>query len=339
MGGNALKNTETRRYNAFEYHELCNDVYTQLWKLFPKCIFSIITAYRNKPSFGDMDIVISSENLHNNYVELLISHFKPTEWVKNGNVLSFDYKQFQIDLIVAHPDEYHTSLHYFAYNDLGNLCGKLAHQLGVKLGHNGLSYVWRTGTYMFREVVILKDWNKILQVLDLDPVKYFEGFDELEDIFEYVVSSKFFNKDIFAFENMNNYARTRDKKRKTYTTFLDWISVRDLNDHPREQNKDVWLPYLFSVIPGFKETYDSVNAEWQRATLYKEKFNGDLVREWTGLENKELGAFMKWLRESNLFPQYFVLEFEQEKIKFWLECAYKYYSLCVIDKKEPNGKV
>jgi hypothetical protein len=203
----------------------------------------------------------------------------------------------------------------------------LAHQLGVKLGHDGLSYVWRTGTYMFREIVILKDWEKILEVLDLDPEKFYNGFDSLEQIFEYVVSSKFFNKDIFAFENMNNYARVRDKKRKTYTTFLEWIKEKDLPNYRRVENKSIFLPYLFSVIPGFQETYDKVNAEWYRATVYKSKFNGDIVREVTGLENKELGHFMRYLREKNIFTEEYVIKNNDDVIKQLIQKSFIIYDL------------
>lgn len=308
MGGNALKNAVTRRYDKMEYHAMVLKVSKILDVLFPDCRHEPIIAYREKESFGDMDIIIESDNLPSNWQEELIEMFvlRPNQWTKNGNCFSFAYRQLQIDLIVTPSAEYQTSLDYFAYNDLGNLCGRIAHMMGLKLGHDGLSYNWRVDTYQFRNVVLLTDWDDILPVLGLDPTVYREGFDEREDIFRFVVSSPFFHKDIFLLENRNHTSRVRDAKRKTYTDFLKWIeSYEETKDQQWHSNnrtregydKKEWLPYLFEAIPGFDTIYNEVQAEWEMEMEYKKRFNGDLVKHWTGLDGKELGMFMKYLRE------------------------------------------
>lgn len=311
MGGNALKNCTTRRCGADEYYALEHEIVSWLNYWFPKCDVHVIKAYRNKDSFGDIDILITSDELPNNWVETIKIAFCPLEAVKNGNVLSFEHKQFQVDLITTPRSEFVTSQHYFGYNDLGNLMGRIAHSMGLKLGHDGLSYNWRVDSYQFKNEIISTDWEVICNVLGLSYERYCEGFDELEDIFKFVVASPLFNKDIYLLENRNNYARTRDKKRPTYNAFLKWIE--DHHSETKEQvansmwddmyrassgGKDHWLDYLFMQIPGFEETYNRVQKEWQDEVEYKSKFNGSLVREWTGLEDQELGQFMKWLKES-----------------------------------------
>lgn len=304
MGGNALKNCITRRYQKEEYFKLVREVQDRISVLLPWSFPVAIKAYANKESFGDMDVILCSENLPSDYIEKLEKFFKPKELVKNGNCISFEYKELQIDLIITPKEEYRTSYYYFAYNDLGNLIGRVAHSMGLKLGHDGLSYNWRVDTYQFRNIVLLTDWEDILPVLGYDYKRYAEEFNDLEDIFKFVVSSPFFNKDIYLLHNKNHTSRVRYAKRKTYTDFLDWIEgyegtfvQRYYAAYKIQGDKNIWLPYLFSCISGFKNTYKEVQVQWDDAVLRKSKFNGDIVKAQTGLDGKELGKFMQYLKE------------------------------------------
>lgn len=299
MGGNALKNCTTRRFLADEYHPLERHVVSRLEDLFPLSRIAAIRAYKNKESFGDMDIIISTKDLPVDYIETVMDEFSPKDAFRNGNCFSFEFTECQIDLIAYPEEEFNTAYRYFAYNDLGNLLGRLAYSMGLKLGHDGLSYNWREGTEQYHTEVLLTDWDKILPVLGLDPLVYNSGFDTLDDIFKFVVSSKFFNKDIFLLENRNHASRIRDAKRKTYMEFLDWIEVDGnvVNNYPRIDKRD-WLVYAFRVIVGFEETYFRVIEEWKESTAAKAKFNGGLVRHITGVEGKELGELMKYMKQS-----------------------------------------
>lgn len=302
MGGNALKNTTTRRYEAKEYYELESEVVSDLSELFPFCKILPIKSYRNKETFGDMDILIDSKFIPQDYQEQIRKLYDCREMVKNGNCLSFSYKELQIDLIVTHPTEFYTSYNYFAYNDLGNLLGRISHSMGIKLGHDGLSYDFREGTYQFKNVILLTDWKDILSVLGLSYERYAEGFDDIEDIFEFVSSSPFFCPNIYLLENRNHTSRVRDAKRKTYMQFLDWIGEQGgvFTNHrptPNTSTKQSWLPYLFNTIDGFKEIYDTTMVEWEESKKFKLLYNGELVSRVTGLSNKELGMFMKYVKE------------------------------------------
>jgi hypothetical protein len=158
---------------------------------------------------------------------------------------------------------------------------------------------------VFREIKLLDDWEQILPVLGYSWERYQQGFDTLEDIFEFVVSSPFFNKSIYALENRNHAARTRDQKRKTYMEFLKWIeSYRETPpqrfgtcyEANNVEGKGKWLPYLFKQIPGFENEYDAAALAYSASIVFKSSFNGSLVTQWTGLQGKELGQFMKWFK-------------------------------------------
>lgn len=299
MGGNALKNVTTRRYQASEYHKLERDVCVMLRKHFPaNVVLMPILSYRNKESFGDMDILVSSDNLPTDWQVGVAELLQSKEVVRNGNVVSFEHKEFQIDLIATPTEDFVIADKYFAYNDLGNLLGRLANSLGLKLGHQGLFYNWQEGTEKYHTAVLTKDWGLILSVLGLDLAHYRAGFDTLEDIFEFVASSRFFNPAIYLLANRNSRDRVRDEKRKTYTEFLDWCG-RLAQPYPtRYPDKETYLPYLFEMIPGFQELDTQVRAKWGRSKRLKAVFNGRIVSEATGLNGKELGAFMQWLTEN-----------------------------------------
>lgn len=300
MGGRALKNCTTRRYQAEEYFKLVDEVSQKFAAHFGRNIWPI-AAYKSKESFGDMDVLIESEGLPPDWVQQTVKLFGSKEYVKNGNVLSLEYKEFQIDFIVTPLRELDPSLSYFAFNDLGNLIGRVAHAMGLKLGHDGLSFNWRVDTYQFRNIVLLTDWEDILLVLGYSYERYARGFDTLEDIFKFVVSSPFFNKDIYLLHNRNHTSRVRDAKRRTYMEFLKWIEDPDNLPQPwnycKKEDKKDWLPYLFAEIKGFEETYNAVQAEWDQAVELKRRFNGELVKQWTGTDGRELGLFMKWLKQ------------------------------------------
>lgn len=291
---------------------MCNQVSRLLTSALPYGTrFEVIKAYNNKTSFGDLDIVVESTHLRSEYVEMLRNLFQTKELVKNGNCVSLEFKQLQIDFIITPASEYETSLNYFSYNDLGNLLGRVSYSMGMKLGHDGLSYNFRDGTYQFRNVILLTDWKDILPVLGYSYERYAAGFDTLEDIFEFVVSSDLFNKGIYALENRNHAARVRDTKRDSYMKFLKWLEgyketpEQGLAQDWRLHDKKLWLPYLFEKITGFEATYNSVRKEWDEAIKFKSLYNGDLVSSWTGLSGKELGVFMKRMKE----------EYTEERLK------------------------
>ena len=77
MGGQALKNTYTRRYDAKEYHALASEVESIMDNVAPQSLFCVIDSYRDKETFGDLDMLIDSTNLPSNYINRIIEHFHP----------------------------------------------------------------------------------------------------------------------------------------------------------------------------------------------------------------------------------------------------------------------
>lgn len=297
MGGRALKQAgiETRRVDADEYFQvLCPEVLALLDKACPGVCAEVVPAYRDKTTFGDMDVVVDTETLVNDWREQIQSVFRPRAVVSNGNVLSFDYKQFQIDLIRHVSEVYEFARHYYAWNDLGNLIGRIARRAGFKFGHDGLWYVLRAPgneSRVIRKVLVSRNFNQAIQFLGFSAERYHEGFDFLDDIFRYVADSEFFDSSAFPLEHRSHNARIRDRKRPTYMAFLRWVDDINPADGAHLSTAE-HLDRAFDWFPAFKDAYEEDIEEFEREQRFRSLFSGDRVRELTGLEGKELGEAM-----------------------------------------------
>lgn len=319
MGGNALRvleGFETRRVLAHEYHtEIVPALRRELGKLFPLCSLGIVRSYADKQDFGDVDVLIDTYGLGSNWIRDVLDHFKPKahawsgrrlpqdlEALKpEGNAFSIEFRGFQVDLLPVRREEFTWTSNYYAFNDLGNLVGRIAHKMGLKFGHDGLWYCLYNPlnpTHVFAEIrVTLHGWDRALKLFGLDPARYHAGFDRLTDVFEYVSSSAYFNPDIFLLENRNHRSRTRDRKRKTYTEFLDWVAQRPgLPSFAWNPDKSVYLPAIFETFPSFEMEYRRTMERRDIEVQVQSRFNGDQVRAITGLQGEALGEHMRDLR-------------------------------------------
>lgn len=302
MGGNALKHTQTSRLTAAEYHQLAAKVVATLAQAWPEARPHLVRSYANKPDFGDMDVIVDGTGVPQDVAEQLRELFGSQEVVHNGPVWSCDVDGFQLDLIRMSAQDYATAVDYFAYNDCGNLMGRIARRLGFKYGHQGLSYLLREGTHLVAEVEVSRDPESIFKFLGFverqyDYRRFCRGFKTLEGMFAFVAASKFFDKTAYALEDRNHTARTRDRKRASYRAFLEWLAEGRVesgpsagmpHDHHRSRAK--------MMFPDFAMRLNAAEQAHAAAKRRKEIFNGQAVSALTGRTGKELGALMAQLR-------------------------------------------
>ena len=305
MGGNALKEFNVIRLSSDEYNVVSKELKNRLSILFPNIKVNLIPAFKNKQSFGDMDILYSGVDI-TQFHKSIISEFNPIGHVNNGDCLSITYpiknKLFQVDLIKTTPKSHDFTLNYFSFSDLGNLMGRIYHKMGLKFGHKGLLYVIRdpdNSNTVIKEIPVTDDWNYVVE-LGKFPKHEKDRFIDLHDVFDYVIESPYFNRDIFLLENRNHISRVRDKKRVSYMLFLKYVENKpNLPSYNwvNSQIKSEILIKLFNDFPSFKQEYNKILVDFKRNSQIHEKYNGNFVREWTGLEGKELGLFMKSIKD------------------------------------------
>lgn len=307
MGGNALKQYENKRLDKFRYFLLVSKFARRFHHEFG---FEpvLIPAYKHKPSFGDADFLIDSSQLPPNWTAQLIYTFDLTDaqYTKNGTCVSIGWNHFQFDLIVTPHDEMDSAYFYFSYNDFGNLIGRIGHKLGIKIGHRGLSLVVRRETHILKEIFFSKNAKDALDILGLNPEIYDRGFNNLEDMFAYVASSKYFDPWIYSLEHRSATSRVRDKKRATYSAFLKWVAETHPKQNHSFENKSelggysIRLPYYYSEVisrwPWVEQEVNEVIADFELNQKFKEVYNGEIVTQLTGYTGKTLGAFMAQMK-------------------------------------------
>lgn len=299
MGGRALKNTFTRRYNRDEFEVIKDEVLTLIMKAgFTNAVIPLF--YRKKETFGDLDVLVQvegSEPLR----EIITNVFKPNEIFHNGNCWSFDYKEFQVDFITTPAEHFHSNFMYLSYNDLGNMIGRLAHPFGLKYGQEGLWYeYYNCKKHNLGEIPISKDYPEIFKFLGLDFARWEQGFDELEDIFAYVASSKYFDWRQYQMDTLNHINRERNLKRKSYMTLLEWIDSNNVKqEYDFESDKTKYIRTINSAFPKSNLLTEIRRLEYENAQrLYiQSKFNGHKITAMFGLEGPELGKAIVEFKE------------------------------------------
>lgn len=333
MGGNALRNTTTRRYSRDEYFAAADKVATKLATLHQVRSIHVIEAYRTKESFGDLDILYTTWNNGQLDAPTLQACFEPNELVRNTNVISLNVDELQVDFIHSPDYEFDYAQHYFSFNDLGNLIGKLAHRFGLKHGHDGLWMPIRDVNNIVGTILLTSDHNETLRFLGLDPMRYALGFDTLQEIFDFVVTSPYFNPDDYKLENLNAIARIRDKKRTTYNKFLEYCSNlphKEQWNNVKEKDKSVHFPVIFEAFPEARDEFQQIMAKIAINRMVKVKFDGELVQYLTGLQHKELGQFMKTLKYDFWFSDEMIICLDQETIKENIRNKFKIYQKDVV---------
>lgn len=318
MGGNAFKKHPGQRLNKIDFDNSSRKVND--WFNKNNIRNNIVPAYAEKETFGDLDLVVETESMemffenHNidpdKFKELLKVEFHSREYLFRFPVYSFEYREnnksekgFQVDLIHLPEKFYQFGLSYLSYNDIGNLLGVIYRNMGLKFGHYGLNYEIKTKeTHKIGEILVSDDFDHTLGFIGLNAERYHQGFKNYEEIFQYVVSSPYFNKNLYKLEEgVSSYkSRRRNAQRGTYRAFLDWLELpaqSNLNAYVHTRDNKERLKLIGKYFgEGFANNILEVKQKEIDRLEGKKKVDGELVSSWTGLTNQALGYLMSTLK-------------------------------------------
>lgn len=333
MGGNALPLANCRRHDRKEFEttgiEIIKRIYSSvLYKygvinsdLFP-------TSYcADKETFGDADILYSTVNNEPLDVENFKVIFNPTQIIRNGSVISFDFNDLQIDMIHCKNEWVDYAFCYHGNYDIGNFIGKLARYYGLSHGHDGLFLPLRDEGGMFDKILLTRDHDLTLQFLGLDASVFNQGFDSAEDIFKFVASSPAYSPEWYKLENVSSIGRIRDRKRDSYRKFLEFGEKQTGPFPEKVKDKSIFFGDIFDFFTGSREQFRNSIAKLSMYTIARGKFNGDIVKDLTGLENKELGEFMKHLKADIRFAPDMIVYTQKHTIDQNILYKYKQFVL------------
>jgi hypothetical protein len=291
MGGNIFK--ESRRVTTKELEDLIVDVSSKLNSI--RIDNKALEYFKSKEDHGDLDLVCKGDVISD---KSLIDLFGEVPISRNGKTVSFLYNNVQIDLNFHNHEDFQSAFDFYRLGDVGQIVGRIAHALGLKYGHFGLSFpVKLSDCEEVGEINISKNTQKIMEFFDLDYGQWLEGFNDQVDMFEWVIKSKYFNPSMFAFENLNNINRVRNKKRPMYNALVKYLEDLETDREyiPVPKNK---TEYLWKALIHFRQMYrlDDIRqmlCSYADAKEANEIFNGNDVKEILGIEGKELGKIYK----------------------------------------------
>jgi hypothetical protein len=309
--------------------------------------YKIPLYYRYKKDFGDLDVLIKKTVP----TSKLLSIFNNCEchYDKSESCVSFNYKDFQIDFIRIEPNDLEIAYHYFSYNDLGNLIGQLAKANGLKYGFDGLKFNYYIKGQLKGSISISKNIDEILTFLDLDPIKFHKGFNAIEEVFDYVIASKYFNPYVFDLEpyafsdtgvalyRINKINRERNVKRKTYQEWLKYVDKYKTGQEKYKFREDYDINEIYNRIDkffphvNFKEKIKFFDIQEEERKRVKTKFNGGLIIDILPSLKKEDRQFFIDSFKENIVKKHgnfdsYIVRTSNEKIEKDIEEFFKIFN-------------
>jgi len=332
MGGKAIKKVETRRYTRKEFEDLRGRI--KWFSRYSGGRVHIVDFFFEKDSFGDVDVLV--EMTHPEAAENILKNVAHNEVVRNGTVISFDINgNFQCDLIKVPTEDWDFAKAFYAYNDLGLILGRMARRLGFTYGFDGLKYkvYSEDKTTKLGEIFLSKNPKEAFELFELDWTEFEKGFNNMDEVFDYVFKSRFATQKIFERNFQNSANRRRDAKRPSLELIENYVE-KNKDRIPYDVDEsflDGVLDMLNQKFPKAKLKYTiwKMNKEYEREKEAAEIFSGaDAMECVKGLEGAELGKMLNGFKSCYTDFTGLRLREGKEKMK---ELFRSYYLLCKIE--------
>ena len=288
--------------------------------------------YASKPDFGDLDIVINSDALEDNWEKIrqeIVKDLNIERYQSNGRVFSTVYSDFQVDYFTTSDEFFASTYNYLSFNDLGNLIGKICRRFNLKYGEKGLAYVYRRelGNYK-KDLTVTTDFKEISNFLKLDYHKWKKGFNNLEEIYQWTIASPYFSVEPYL--ERSTALNNRIKNRPTIQKFIEYIEKNNVTKtYKYLENRAEYIPLIDRSFPK-ANLVESIQREKIEEEITKQiiaKFSGKLVMKLIPkLQAKELGEFIVSFKNQFEDFQKFILENSQEKIDRQILDYYQNYA-------------
>jgi len=229
--------------------------------------------------------------------EFIAYRLQPQAIHNNGGVYSFDYKNFQVDIIPINEDKWEIAQTYYSYDPLGNIMGKTFHKFGLSYGWDGLFYKYRNfrGTNS-ANILLTTDARRIFEFGGYNYDRYLQGFETLEEIFKFATDGVNFDAEMFKIENLKSIDKKRNRKRGSYHLFLNYLEENDIRTKKDfNPDKSVYITAIDFFFPevNLKNKLQELQEKDSLDMFISQKFNGDIVMSWLpNLKGKELGEAM-----------------------------------------------
>lgn len=273
---------------------------------------------RDKPDHGDVDIVLPQSIVDRHGDAALaamvgaavgVEHVHYREDCRNPIVfvgLRLPEGIFQVDLIGV-PDELVDFAHgVLSWGDLGVMIGRVAREMGITFGMNGLRVPLRVPSAQSRSILLTSDFDDALKHLGLDPVRHRAGFDDIVASADWLADGAYFDPKIYDPSRTTSEARRRSRVRSSQPALVEYLKSRPgRHEWPEVSGPSAMQEDMVrETVERFGKTLEveTARAEMIASTVREEThFSLDAVSAATGVvEPRDVRALVSIMQES--FP-------------------------------------
>lgn len=269
----------------------------------------------DKATFGDLDILLSSDVLAKNpqFYNTLHRDYGITQFDNLHTGHTMVYRGLQVDFFIVSPNNLKSSYDFMSYGELGNIIGRMVKRFDCKWGGDGLTYIFRWGDHFKREICLTKDFEKVCECFCLNYDVWSKGFETQRDSFIWATNSMWFRSEPYFREEGPVANRI-----KTRTGMVDFVAFVRSNFGPNSGAKtDDPIGHLEKYFPesNLREKISKFDLQVKVIEAVSAKFNGRHVMGLApGLAGKELGDFIGRFKASKENFEEWVIVTDQSSI-------------------------
>jgi hypothetical protein len=199
---------------------------------------------------------------------------------------------FQVDLITAPDHLLDFTARYLSWGDLGNFMGRIAREMGMSFGMNGLRLpVDRPGVGQ-ETVLLTADFAEAVDWLGFDVARHDAGFANDVEMVDYVADGRHFDPAVYAPERSTSDARRRGRVRKGRSTVIDDLMSRPARYRWPEikGDSDLQRAHVAAAIERFGAA-DAIAAAHERLSIQESRpkslFSLDAVMDVLKVDEKQ----------------------------------------------------
>jgi hypothetical protein len=310
MGGKAV---DGRRLSREEYFSLSGAVARRLKSVIPE--FTIPKVLPSKESFGDIDILVGVSDLPNGWMDRAMMamggsgmvhanrrDFARDKVYEKGEAFSCTVSGAQVDLIAHSSANLAYASRWYNYGDLSNFLGLTARSLGLTYHYSGIYITHEIVPGQNRPILVTDDFDMGLRILGYDPIAHQEGFADEKALYEWVLSSKYF--DIAQTESRNSGQRRRDQVREQFLRFKEYALANARP--PVEIDLDDVRSGLQIMFPDYLARIKSEESEYEFNLMSKLRVNGGWIKKELGIQQgAEIGQILGKMKRQFSTPAEF----------------------------------
>lgn len=327
MGGNVFKNTEEKHQRSLV--RLSNVLYEAIKRTeterFDKIGFVVAfpKTFETKTSHGDVDMLIHvRDEFVGEFSELWFG--KNLEFAKHNKQFVSLLKPlgtkfcYQVDVtLVRSSKELVHRMNYMSFGKLNMLIGRIASANNLSYKDNGLylkAKVFGTGKFC-EDLFVEGNFYKVLDLLGFDQ-RLYDQIKTEENMLTFLKHSSLFDSEYF---NLAKIEQEEPRRFKEITKDEELVRIfSELGGSGIKPKAAFNMDYLLEKFCKEISLMKSLDKEHEKA---KARLNGNLIKEWTGCLDKDIGLIFKELERKYSRPcdKYRLQSF----IKDRLDCGIK----------------